>query len=110
MPRAVSDAPAAQTYRERLPAAPLRRHLSSVFVQRVSPDAAPYAHHTVPNGAVELLCELGSVPQVVGPQTGPTAEILAPGTTVVGVRFHPGAAPAVLALPASELVDLAVGS
>jgi len=29
---------------------------------------------------------------------------------VVGIRFQPGAAPAVLGLPASELVDLAVGS
>jgi AraC-like DNA-binding protein len=36
-------------------------------------------------------------------------ETLVPGTTVVGVRFHPGAAPAVLGVPASELVDRAVG-
>jgi AraC-like DNA-binding protein len=34
--------------------------------------------------------------------------VLAPGTTVVGMRFHPGAAPSVLGLPASELVDLAI--
>jgi AraC-like DNA-binding protein len=34
--------------------------------------------------------------------------ILAPGTTVVGVRFHPGAATTVLGVPASELVELDV--
>jgi AraC-like DNA-binding protein len=38
--------------------------------------------------------------------TRPLVEVLAPGTTVVGVRFHPGAAPSMLGLPASELVDL----
>jgi AraC-like DNA-binding protein len=44
----------------------------------------------------------------VGPLTRPLVEVLAPGTTVVGVRLRPGAAPSLLDLPASELVDLAV--
>jgi AraC-like DNA-binding protein len=35
-------------------------------------------------------------------------ELLAPATTVVGVRFCPGVAHAILGLPASELVDLDV--
>jgi AraC-like DNA-binding protein len=35
---------------------------------------------------------------------------LAPGATVVGVRFRPGASPAVLGLPASELAGLTVGA
>jgi AraC-like DNA-binding protein len=98
-----------QTYRERRPSADLAPYLSCVWVQEVSADAAPYEHRTVPNGGVELFCEVGSLPRLVGPQTGPTAEVLAPGTTVVGVRFHPGAAPSLLGMPASELVDLAVG-
>jgi AraC-like DNA-binding protein len=51
---------------------------------------------------------VSALPKIVGPQTGPTEEVLAPGTTIVGVRFRPGAAPAVLGMPASELVDLAV--
>jgi AraC-like DNA-binding protein len=97
-----------QTYRERRPAAPLERHLTCVWVQHVGRDAPPYAHRTVPNGGVELLCELGSAPRVVGPQNHPTTEVLAPGATVVGVRFRPGAAPSALGLPASELVDLAL--
>jgi AraC-like DNA-binding protein len=85
------------------------RHLTCAFVQRVVPGADPYEHHSVPNASVELLCELGSVPRVIGPQAGPLLQVNAPGSIVVGVRFRPGAAPAVLGLPASELVDRVVG-
>ena len=57
---------------------------------------------------VELRCRIGSTPQVVGPLTRPLVEVLEPGTTVVGIRFRPGAAAAVFGLPASELVDQTV--
>jgi hypothetical protein len=102
--------PPAQTYRERPAAAHLRRLLSCAWIQRVAPDADPYEHHTVPNAAVELSWEPGSLPRVVGPQSGPMAQVNPPGSTVVGVRFRPGAAPSVLGVPASELVDLAVNA
>ena len=103
-------APVPQSYRERRPAAAVAGHLSSVWVQRVAPDAAPYTHRTVPHAGIELSVEVGRSPRVVGPQTAPAVTTLAPGTTVVGVRFHPGAAPPVLGVPASELVDLTVES
>jgi hypothetical protein len=32
-------------------------------------------------------------------------DVLAPGTTVVGAHFRPDAAPSVLGVPASELID-----
>jgi AraC-like DNA-binding protein len=99
-----------QTYNERQPAPELAERLSCVWVQEVPSGAAPYAHRTVPNGGVELSCRVGELPVLVGPQTGPTTEVLAPGTIVVGVRFKPGAAPSVLGMPATELVDLAVGA
>jgi AraC-like DNA-binding protein len=100
--------PGGQSYRERLPAPAVAGLLSIVWVQRVAPDAAPYTHRTVPNGSIELSAEIGSLPRVVGPQTGPLIETVAPGVTVVGVRFHPGLAPSVLGVPASELVDLSL--
>jgi AraC-like DNA-binding protein len=99
-----------QTYKERRPTAELADRLSCVWVQEVPSGAEAYAHRTVPNGGVELSCRVGEVPVLVGPQTGPTNEVLAPGTVVVGVRFKPGAAPSVLGMPATELVDLAVGA
>jgi AraC-like DNA-binding protein len=106
----VAEPANSQTFRERLPSPRLARHVTCVWIQEVFADSAPYTHHTVPNGSAELVCELGGVAKVVGPQTGPTAEIVAPGTTIVGVRFRPGAAPAVLGLPAREFVDAVVGS
>jgi hypothetical protein len=72
----------------------------------VAADAAPYTHRDIPNGSVEPRCVIGAVPQVVGPLTRPTVEILAPGSTVVGHRFYPGAAVSVLGVPASTLVDV----
>jgi AraC-like DNA-binding protein len=109
MPDGAHDhAPHGQTYQERRPAAALTGLVTSVWVQRVAPDAPPYSHRTIPNGSVELLCRVGTVPKVVGPQTSPVVEVLEPGSTVVGVRFAPGAAPSLLGVPASELVDVAV--
>lgn len=101
-------APAGQGYVERPPVPALAGLVSSVWIQQVAPDADPYTHRNIPHGGVELLCPVGSVPRVVGPLTRPLVEVLAPGTTVVGVRLRPGAAPSVLDLPASELLDLAV--
>jgi AraC-like DNA-binding protein len=100
----------AQTHRDRRPAAKLGRHVACVSVQQVFPGSEPYTHRPVPNGSVELRCEVGAMPQVVGPQTGPLEHTLTPGTTVVSARFNPGAAPSVLGLPASEVVDVSVGA
>jgi AraC-like DNA-binding protein len=94
---------AEQTYTERPPTAP---QVASVWIQGVAQGSEPYRHRTIPHGSVELQCEIGGRPRIVGPQTAPRLETLASGTTVVGVRFRLGAAPAVLGVPASELVDL----
>jgi AraC-like DNA-binding protein len=99
-----------QSYRERRPAPALAGLVSSVWIQRVAPDGPAYTHRSVSSAGVEIVCRVGSVPRVVGPHTGPRIEVLAPGATVVGLRFLPGAAPAVLGVPASALVDLAVAS
>jgi AraC-like DNA-binding protein len=98
---------AEQTYRERPPTA---RQVASVWIQAVAESSEPHRHRTIPHGSVELQCEIGGLPRVVGPQTVPRLGLLAPGTTVVGLRFRLGAAPAVLGVPASELVDLTVGA
>lgn len=98
---------AEQTYRERPPTAP---QVASVWIQAVASGSESHRHRTIPHGSVELQCEVGGLPRVVGPQTAPRLETLAPGTTVVGIRFRLGAAPAVLGMPASELVDLTVGA
>jgi AraC-like DNA-binding protein len=97
-----------QSYVERSPVPALRELASLVWVQQVGRDAAPYLHRHIPNGAVDLVCRVGSAPQVIGPLTEPVVEVLEPGTTVVGLRFVPGAFPAVAGLPASEVAGLAL--
>ena len=98
---------AEQTYRERPPTAP---QVASLWIHDVAPGSEPHRHRTIPHGSVELRCEIGGLPRIVGPQTVPRLDTLAPGTTVVGVRFRLGAAPAVFGVPASDLVDLTVGA
>jgi AraC-like DNA-binding protein len=104
------ERPVIQTVRERRPVAALARHVTCVWIQEVSPDSAPFVHRRAPNGSSELVCVLGAVPRVLGPRTEPVVEPLAPGTTVVGVRLRPAAAPPVLHLPASETAGLDLGA
>jgi AraC-like DNA-binding protein len=103
-------AAAGQSYVERPPVPALRELVSSVWVQQVGRDAAPYVHRRIPNGAVELACQVGETPQVIGPLTEPLVEVLQPGTTIVGLRFLPGAFPVVAGQPASEIVGLALNA
>jgi AraC-like DNA-binding protein len=94
--------------RERRPAPALARHVTCVWIQTVSSQSTAFTHRKAPTGSVELVCAVGSMPRIVGPQTGPVEETLAPGTTIVGVRLRPEAAASVLGLPTTNLVDLAL--
>jgi AraC-like DNA-binding protein len=98
------------TYRELRPRAELAAHVWTAWIHRVPPGAAPYLHRTVPNASVEISCPLGESPRIAGPSTRAAVARLAPGAVVVGARLRPGAAPAILGLPASELVDAEVDS
>jgi AraC-like DNA-binding protein len=98
------------TVREWRPAPALARHVTCVWAQTVSPHSTAFTHRKAPNGSVELVCAVGSMPHILGPQTGPIEETLAPGTTIVGVRLRPEAAASMLGLPSSALVDLTLGT
>ena len=95
-----------QSYVERAPLPALAGAVSSVWIQHVAPGADPHTQRHIPTGGVDVLCKVGAAPRIVGPHTGPRVEVLAPGTTTIGLRFRPGAAPAALGLPASEVADL----
>jgi AraC-like DNA-binding protein len=98
------------TVREWRPAPALAGHVTCVWAQTVAPHSTAFTHRKAPNGSVELVCAVGSMPRILGPQTGPIEETLAPGTTIVGVRLRPEAAAPVLGLPSSTLVDLTLGA
>ena len=106
----IAEEPAIHTVHERLPAPALAHHVACVWIQTVSPQSTAFVHRTAPNGSVELVCAAGSMPRIVGPQTGPIEQALAPGTTIVGVRLRPEAASSVLGMPTHMLLDLALGA
>ena len=87
------------TYVERLVASPLvcctwEQVTDTGQQQRVVPDAC-----------VDMIWAGGRL-SIAGPDTRPRIVTLAPGSRLVGVRLRPGAAGAVLGLPASELRDI----
>ena len=61
----------------------------------------------LPDGCVDVIVRDGAG-AVAGPDTRPVETTVARGSTIAGVRFHPGAAAAALGVPADELRDLRV--
>lgn len=93
-------------YVERPPVPGLSGVVRTVWIQRTGD--VPYVQRHLPAGGVEIHFPVGGRPQLLGPLTGPQIEVIPAHTTVVGVRFRPGAAPP---LPAGldELADQCVG-
>jgi AraC-like DNA-binding protein len=97
-----------ESYVERPPLPGLAGVVRTVWIQRTG--EAAYVQRHLPTGGVEIHFPIGGRPQLLGPLTGPKLEIIAPHTTIVGVRFRPGAAPPVPTLLADlvgQRVDLA---
>jgi AraC-like DNA-binding protein len=70
--------------------------------------AAARVQRIVPDGCVDLIWLAGRELVFAGPDTGPRRVSLPAGTRSSGIRLRPGAAGAVLGLPASELRDCEV--
>ncbi|HZB51744.1 MAG TPA: DUF6597 domain-containing transcriptional factor, partial [Mycobacteriales bacterium] len=87
------------TYAERPPAPDLRGHLRCSWTA-----VTGEPHAVLPDGCLDLMWLGGSL-VIAGPDTGPVPSSLAGGTEIAAVRFRPGAAPAVLGVPAAELRD-----
>jgi AraC-like DNA-binding protein len=92
------------TYRELAPPRELREHvLCGWTLGPVSGNGA-----VLPDGCMDIVWRQGRGVIVAGPDTAAVPASREPGSTVVGVRFRPGAGPAMLGLAASELRDLRV--
>jgi AraC-like DNA-binding protein len=86
-------------YAERAPAADLARHLQCSWT-RVTAGGGT----VLPDGCLDLMW-IGGELVVAGPDSVAAPSELTAGLEIAAVRFRPGAAPAVLGLPASELRD-----
>lgn len=93
-------------YRQKPPVAPLRRHFQCVWTNSLPADHAG-SISVVPDGCVDIVWGDGFL-HVAGPDLTAATPLFKPSTTIVGVRFQPGAARSWLGLPMSEIVGLQV--
>lgn len=95
-----------ESYVESPPLPGLAGVVRTVWIQCTG-DVA-YVQRHLPTGGVEIHFPIGGHPQLVGPLTRAEIEVIPARTTIVGVRFQPGAAPP---LPAvlDDLVDQRLG-
>jgi AraC-like DNA-binding protein len=98
--------PAAVAYRERPPPAALAPWVRCTWELTVG-QGADRDGLVLPDGCQDIVLLAGGL-LVAGPDTGPAPVNRVAGETVVGVRFHPGAAPPLLGPAASELLDTRV--
>ena len=89
-------------YREFRPAAVLASHFRCSWINALPPDAIGRIA-VVPDGCVDILWLNGEL-VVAGPDRTAAVSALVPGTSVIGLRFRPGAATRWLGVPMSELV------
>jgi AraC-like DNA-binding protein len=92
-------------YRGLVPVPELREHLLCVWT--VGP-AFGGTETVLPDGSIDIVWPEGQEPIVAGPDTGPVPSTRPPRSTVVGASFRPGAAPAMLGIPADRLRNLRV--
>jgi AraC-like DNA-binding protein len=101
-PSAPTLGQAAAVYAERAIFAPLQQHFACTWFHRV-PAERPRSTLVVPDGCMDLLWVSGDL-RIAGPDREAQLESISPGSTVVGLRFQPGAASAWLRTPMSEIV------
>ena len=97
-----------RSYCEAPPAPDLAAKVRCVWFRRVGQAAAVCPVRIVPDGCMDLIWRYGGghgALFVAGPDTTAQVSRMPAGTAFVGLRFTPGAAAAVLGVPASELVD-----
>ena len=94
-------------YREYPAPLSLAGHLLCFWTQSIT-SGGVYRHRVLPDACLDLVFINDELPVVVGPWTSAFTADLPAGAKIVGARWHPGRAPALLGLPAMELVNQSV--
>jgi AraC-like DNA-binding protein len=99
------------TYRELTPPPALRRHVDRLWSRTATDGGAAASPALIlPDGCIDVLVDLRTgAARVVGTMTRAVQYSLPPDTSLVAVRFRPGAASAFLRVNAAELTDRVVG-
>jgi len=99
----VIEASVEPRYREYLPPEPVAQHVVCTWVGRPRTGDV-YADTVFPDGCTDIVWD-GRDLVVAGPDTAPVKLSRDTKTTFVGIRFRPGAGPALLGTPAAAIVD-----
>lgn len=91
-------------YSEWSPSPAARRHLACVWTAGFGDGGEPHTDRIIPDGCIDVVWTGGRL-TVAGPDTRWTSVSAGAGATFAGIRFKPGAAPAILGVPASAIVD-----
>ncbi|HYZ28507.1 MAG TPA: DUF6597 domain-containing transcriptional factor, partial [Thermoleophilaceae bacterium] len=92
-------------YAEVAPPPALRPFVERLWVHRIDGPPPPEGRRLLPDGRINLVWISGLGVQVSGPQTRYTQPPDIPRILAFGAAFHPGAAPYLLGIPASDLVN-----
>ena len=92
-------------YREYAPPPAIAELLICSWTLEVGRDRPVHRQRVLPDGCTDIIWFGDAHAVAVGPMTRPVLETIAPGTTLVGMRFRPEVASRVLGLPANELTD-----
>lgn len=93
------------SYRTVPPAPALRRFVECLWVHHIPDAKADEDRRILPDGRMDLVWIRGIGAFVAGPQSRFTTRPVVAPMLAFGVRFHPGAAPVLLRLPAVEFID-----
>lgn len=94
------------SYRELAPPAHLASYLRCVWTETTSDRPDDLGVLVLPDGCIDIVWVAGLPPSVAGPATLPAFPSIPSGSTLVGMRFHPGMASSALGIPANELENL----
>ena len=95
----------APTYLEFAPPGDLRPFVERLWVHRIEGPPPTEGRRLLPDGRMNVVWHSGQGVRVSGPQTRYMNLPDAPRILAFGAAFHPGAAPYLLRIPASALVD-----
>jgi AraC-like DNA-binding protein len=76
-----------------------------LWSQVIGDRRSAHPQRVLPDGCIDIVWIGGAPPVVAGPATRTVIAELPARSIVIGVRFHPGAAPCLLGPPASELLN-----
>ena len=91
---------ASSDYREYAPPPSLADHLLCFWTLSITGYRSEYAQRVLPDGCIDIVFINDEAPIVVGPWVEPFIARLPVASKIIGARWHPGRAPALLGLPA----------